>query len=97
MTDKHTRDNRPCPHCHAGLMLLEHQTYFTWMKWTMLTVPDFPVWVCLMCDYAEYDARAMAWLYHVLERHDEQTHVGQKTGPPLQFYFPTPNSFFTIN
>lgn len=97
MIDKHPPKHRPCSRCHAGLMSLKYQTYFTWIKGVMLTVPDFPVWVCSMCGYEEYDARAAAWLKHVLERHDRQTYVGQGINPQFQFYSPTPNSFFTIN
>ena len=97
MADKHSSENKTCPRCQTGLMSLKYQTYFTWVKETMLTVPDFPVWVCLMCDYKEYDARAIAWLQHVLERRDQQTRVDQGTSPKIQYYSPAPNSFFTIN
>jgi hypothetical protein len=28
----------------------------------MITVPDFPVWVCDMCGHREEDVRARRWL-----------------------------------
>ena len=64
----------------------------------MLTVPDFPVWVCLVCGYEDYDARAMDWLHYVFEKRDRQIYVDQDGNPRLKRHqHPFQNSFFTIN
>ena len=44
-----------CPECQAGLMRLVHITYFTWLSGELITVPDFPAWVCDLCGRREYD------------------------------------------
>lgn len=78
-------------------MNLEHQTYFTWIKGEMVTVPDFPIWVCIMCDYQEYDPRVVDWLSSVLDLHDRKVDADTKLNFGPQFYSPYPISFFTIN
>jgi YgiT-type zinc finger domain-containing protein len=34
-------------------------TYFTWIGDELITVPDFPCWVCDVCGRREYDMRAL--------------------------------------
>ncbi len=53
---------RPCPACQGGVLHLRYQTYFVWLRTEMITVPDFPTWVCDLCGYRESDARAARWL-----------------------------------
>jgi YgiT-type zinc finger domain-containing protein len=38
-----------CNECQAGMMHLQHLTYFTWLDEELVTVPNFPAWVCDMC------------------------------------------------
>jgi len=88
MTDKsqlHTAQNN-CPECHAGLMHLEHITYFTWLTGELITVPDFPAWVCDVCGRREYDAQAVSWLNVLLySGRSHPTHpVKQRKEPPDQ-------------
>ncbi|OQY26903.1 MAG: hypothetical protein B6I38_10745 [Anaerolineaceae bacterium 4572_5.1] len=97
MTNKHSREHHPCPQCHVGLMHLEHQTYFTWIKREMVTIPDFPVWVCLMCGAFEYDIRVVDWISKVLELHEKKVTPDTKLNFGHQTYSPDPISFFTIN
>ena len=52
----------PCTECAAGVMHLQHITYFTWLGEELITVPNFPAWVCDMCGRREYDERAISWL-----------------------------------
>ncbi len=52
----------PCPECQSGVMHLEYVTYFTWLGEELITVPDFPAWICDVCGRREYDARAISWL-----------------------------------
>jgi YgiT-type zinc finger domain-containing protein len=53
--------------CHAGVMHLEYLTYFTWLNQELVTVPNFPSWVCDLCGRREYDSRAINWLNTLLQ------------------------------
>jgi YgiT-type zinc finger domain-containing protein len=56
----------PCPECHSGVVRLEYLTYFTWFNDELITVPNFPSWVCDVCGRREYDRRAVSWLNTML-------------------------------
>lgn len=56
----------PCNECPAGVMHMRHITYFTWLGEELITVPNFPAWVCDMCGKREYDGRAISWLTMLL-------------------------------
>jgi YgiT-type zinc finger domain-containing protein len=56
----------PCPECLAGIMRLNYITYFTWLNEELVTVPNFPAWVCDMCGRREFDSRAITWLNTLL-------------------------------
>jgi len=53
---------RICPECHTGVFHLEYLTYFTWLNDELITVPNFPSWVCDVCGKREYDMHAVSWL-----------------------------------
>jgi YgiT-type zinc finger domain-containing protein len=55
-----------CPECQTGLMHLKHITYFTWLNEELITVPNFPAWVCDLCGRREYDHQAIIWLNTIL-------------------------------
>ena len=55
-----------CPECHAGVYRLEYLTYFTWLNEQLVTVPNFPSWVCDVCGRRDYDSRAISWLNTLL-------------------------------
>ena len=57
----------PCHECASGLMHLRFITYFTWLNEELLTVPNFPSWVCDVCGRREYDAKAISWLTMLLD------------------------------
>jgi YgiT-type zinc finger domain-containing protein len=57
---------RICPECHTGVFHLEYLTYFTWLNDELITVPNFPSWVCDVCGKREYDTRAVNWLNMLL-------------------------------
>lgn len=65
MTDEN-QELLPCNECQAGMMHLQHITYFTWLDEELVTVPNFPAWVCDMCGRREYDSRAISWLAAIL-------------------------------
>jgi YgiT-type zinc finger domain-containing protein len=56
----------PCTECQAGVMHLSYITYFTWLSDELITVPNFPAWVCDVCGRREYDERAISWLTMLL-------------------------------
>ncbi len=55
-----------CKECPAGMMHLQYITYFTWLSDELITVPNFPAWVCDVCGRRDYDERAIAWLSMLL-------------------------------
>ena len=44
------------------MMQVCYITYFTWLGEELITVPNFPAWVCDVCGRREYDERAISWL-----------------------------------
>ena len=61
MTTLKNTDNLPipCNECQAGLMHPRFLTYFTWLADELITVPDFPAWVCDVCGKREFDLQAV--------------------------------------
>ena len=55
-----------CPECQTGVQRLEFLTYFTWLSDELVSVPNFPAWVCDVCGRREYDPRAINWLNALL-------------------------------
>lgn len=55
-----------CSECKSGVLRLRYLTYFTWLDEDLITVPNFPAWVCDMCGRREYDSRAISWLNTIL-------------------------------
>ena len=50
---------KPCNNCQAGIMHMRYLVYFTWLGDELISVPNFPAWVCDMCGRREYDAQAV--------------------------------------
>jgi len=50
---------RPCRGCQAGQLQLRYVTYFTWLADELITVPNFPAWICDVCGRREYDPHAI--------------------------------------
>jgi len=65
-TQPENRSSFPCNECQAGVMNLQFITYFTWLNDELVTVPNFPAWVCDVCGKREYDQRAVSWLTTLL-------------------------------
>ena len=57
---------QPCNGCQAGQMHLQYLTYFTWMADELISVPNFPAWICDVCGKREYDPRALNQLSLIL-------------------------------
>jgi YgiT-type zinc finger domain-containing protein len=56
-----------CSECQTGLLRIQYLTYFTWLNSELVTVPNFPAWVCDVCGRREYDTRAIKWLNTLLD------------------------------
>ncbi|HNT23486.1 MAG TPA: YgiT-type zinc finger protein [Anaerolineales bacterium] len=80
-----------CPECHAGLYHLEYLTYFTWLNEQLVTVPNFPSWVCDVCGRREYDARAVSWLNTLLSPSTGRRPPFQRRGRPPRLDRPQPH------
>jgi YgiT-type zinc finger domain-containing protein len=48
------------------MMRLQFVTYFTWLDEEVITVPNFPAWICDVCGRREYDEKAVNWLSTLL-------------------------------
>jgi len=83
--DSSKEKNYTCPSCHAGHISLTHVAYFTWLSGELITVPDFPAWICDMCGLREYDQRALSWLNIILN-----PDTGRKKPPSLSQVPPQP-------
>jgi len=55
-----------CTECQTGVLRLEYLTYFTWLDEELITVPNFPAWVCDVCGRREYDSHAVSRLNTLL-------------------------------
>lgn len=66
MNESSRQDAFPCRECQAGMMRLQFMTYFTWLDNELVSVPNFPAWVCDVCNRREYDVRAISWLNMLL-------------------------------
>lgn len=43
-------------------MHLNSATLMTWLGNDLITVPNFPAWICDLCGYRSYDSQALAQL-----------------------------------
>ena len=55
-------------------------TYFTWLGDELITVPDFPAWVCDVCGRREYDLQALNQLNLLLNSNAGQKHAPSPSG-----------------
>lgn len=80
----------PCPECQTGIMHLHYLTYFTWLNEELVTVPNFPAWVCDLCGRREYDSRAVTWLNMLLNPETGRAGPRRRTPPPRPYRRPQP-------
>ena len=73
----------PCNECASGLMRLRFITYFTWLNEELVTVPNFPAWICDVCGRREYDEKAISWLTMLLNPNAGRP-TARKRVPPLE-------------
>lgn len=66
MSENTSPEPIPCNECQAGMMRMRFITYFTWLGEELITVPNFPAWICDVCGRREYDEKAISWLSMLL-------------------------------
>ncbi len=59
-------ESMPCRECQVGLMHRKLVAYVTYIGDELITVPDFPAWVCDICGQREYDNNALNQLMLLL-------------------------------
>ncbi len=72
----------PCRKCQAGKMQLRSVTYITWLGDDLVTVPDFPAWMCDFCGRREYDSDALTRLSLLLSPEAGRKEKPQRPLPP---------------
>ncbi len=93
---ENSEDARPseyshvCPECHTGVLHLEYLTYFTWLNDELITVPNFPSWVCDICGKREYDTHAVSWLNMLLSPTTGRKPKPRRKAPPRHLNRPQP-------
>jgi YgiT-type zinc finger domain-containing protein len=75
MKDTSSENVLRCMECQAGQMRRQLVTYYTWMSEELITVPNFPAWICDVCGRREYDTRALNQLNLILS-----PNAGKATG-----------------
>jgi YgiT-type zinc finger domain-containing protein len=64
------------------MMQVRYITYFTWLGEELITVPNFPAWVCDVCGRREYDERAISWLAMLLSPNAGRPTSKNRQRPP---------------
>lgn len=64
LTENH--ETQPCRKCQGGRKHLSTVTLMTWLGDDLVTVPDFPAWICDLCGHHHYDNHALAELSLIL-------------------------------
>jgi YgiT-type zinc finger domain-containing protein len=55
-----------CPECQVGALQPGAVSYFAVVEGMLVTVPNFPAWICDVCRYCEYDEDALEDLRIIL-------------------------------
>ncbi|MDD2920923.1 MAG: YgiT-type zinc finger protein [Anaerolineales bacterium] len=82
-TENPISESYPCEQCHAGILQPRFVTYFTWLGAELITVPNFPAWVCDVCGKREYDEKAIQWLNMLLAPNAGKPTSNQQRTPPF--------------
>ena len=72
-----------CNECHVGMMHARHVTYFTHIEQQLITVPNFPAWICDVCGRREYDHQSIQWLNIMLDPNAGKPTPSKRRTTPL--------------
>jgi YgiT-type zinc finger domain-containing protein len=71
----------PCRECQVGALQPRPVSYFTVQDGQLISVPDFPAWVCDVCGSTEYDSSALAELHAMLEANRQSLRPRRRLRP----------------
>lgn len=75
-------ENYSCNQCHVGIMHSKKVTYFTYIERELITVPNFPAWICDVCGRREYDLQSIHSLNMFLDPNaGKPTQTKRRTSP----------------
>lgn len=72
-------------------MHLRFITYFIWLGEELVTVPNFPAWICDVCGRREYDRRAISWLTAILNPETGKKERESRRAIPMQMQDTAPS------
>ncbi len=72
-----------CNQCHVGVMQPRYVTYFTRLGNELITVQNFPAYICDMCGRREYDEQAVHWLDTMLDPNAGKPTSAARRASPL--------------
>jgi YgiT-type zinc finger domain-containing protein len=75
-------NHHSCSICQAGHMKPARITYFTWLVDELITVPNFPAWVCDVCGRREYDQHAVNEISLLLAPHAGKANLKSQRPKP---------------
>lgn len=79
---ENTANDYPCKECHMGIMHMRRVTYFTTLNDALITVQNFPAWICDVCGRREYDQQTIHWLDIMLDPNaGKPTQSKRRTSP----------------
>lgn len=70
-----------CPECHVGRMQKGRVSYLNWINGRLITVPDFPAWICDICGSYEYEHGALIELQAMLRLSDPRIRKAMPSKP----------------
>lgn len=78
-----TEKNFSCPECHVGMMHAKRVTYYTNIQNELITVQNFPAWICDVCGRREYDLQSIHWLNMFLDPNAGKPTQAKRRKTPL--------------
>lgn len=90
MTENSMNDY-PCTDCHVGVLHLRRVTYLTRLDDELITVQNFPAWICDVCGKRDYDQQSIHWLDIMLDPNAGKPTQTKRRTPPL----PRPRTGFS--
>ncbi|KXK15401.1 MAG: hypothetical protein UZ14_CFX002000422 [Chloroflexi bacterium OLB14] len=71
-----------CVECHMGVLQQRFVTYFTKLGNELITVQNFPAYICDVCGRREYDESSIHWLDTMLDPNaGKPTQLKSRTTP----------------
>jgi YgiT-type zinc finger domain-containing protein len=92
MVDNEEKQSYPCRECQVGALQPRPVSYFTVQDGQLISVPDFPAWVCDVCGTTEYDSSALAELHAMLDANRQSLRPRRRLRPKGDVEPPRPTA-----